>query len=219
MNQGMMLDKEKKMEILGKESKQSGWRAKRLIFFVPLFCLGGAVWYIGRLATGPAVGIITDSKPGHSLVAPGLSLAPREFKGKYFTLLLNESYREKGHEITDDLKSNIRESVLFAEDTMASHKLAVTIERVPEGGIWELSSYAFRVLHPDEYRKEAYEWDRDGGIFFRKDSQVYEIIGYIEKNGISASISISSPIDTPEKLIGDFSDIMKSFRWTDTQSQ
>lgn len=202
------------------EKRESKRRWVKRIFLLTLFSgISIAIWYLVLFFSGPSVGTMEKKDTGYPFDAQGIPPATREWTGEYFSISLRESYLEKRHETFDGSKTNILESAFFAEDTLSSRKLAVTIEKTPGNGVEELSSYAFRTLHPKEYVRETYEWDRKSIVIFRKESQVYEITGYLEGDGILASISVTSAVDVPEKLIGDFSDIIKSFRWVSDVSQ
>lgn len=206
--------------MIDEEKPESKRRWVKRIFLLTLFSgISIAIWYLMLFLDGPSIGTMTEKEVEYSLDTKNIPPAMREWKGGYFSISLRESYLEKRHENFPDSKTNVLESAFFAEDTLSSRKLAVTIEKTSGNGMKELSSYAFRTLHPKEYVRETYEWNRKGIVIFRKESQVYEITGYIEGDGISASISITSAVDVPEELIADFSDIIKSFRWTSHESQ
>lgn len=202
------------------EKRESKRRLVKRMFLLTLFsAISIAIWYLVLFFSGPSVGTMGKKDTGYPFDAQGIPPAMREWTGEYFSISLKESYLEKRHGKAGDSGVNILESAFFAEDTLSSHKLAVTIEKTPGNGVEELSSYAFRMLHPKEYVRETYEWDRKSIVIFRKESQVYEITGYLEGDGILASISVTSAVDVPEKLIADFSDIIKNFRWVSDVSQ
>ncbi len=202
------------------EKPESKRRWVKRIFLLALFSgISIAIWYLVLFLNGPSVGTVAEKEAERLLDTKNIPPAIREWNGKYFSISLKGSYLEKRHESLGDSKTNILESAFFAEETLSSRKLAVTIEKAPGNGVEELSSYAFRMLHPKEYVRETYEWDGKNIVIFRKESQVYEITGYLEGDGILASISVNSAVDIPEKLIADFSDIIKSFRWVSNVSQ
>lgn len=191
----------------------------RISLLVIFFGIGIAIWYMTFFFSGPSVGTVMEKRVGYPIDADNIPSSIREWKGAYCSISLRESYLEKQHENFDGSRMNILESAVFSDESPSSRKLVVIIEKTPENGLDELSSYAFRTLHPKEYVRGTYGWDEKNIVIFRKESQVYEITGYIEGDGISASISITSAVDVPEELIADFSDIIKSFRWTSHESQ
>lgn len=202
------------------EKPESKRRWTKRVFLLAFFSgISIAIWYLALLLNGPSFGMVAEKEVEHPLDAKNAPPSIREWNGEYFSISLRESYLEKRHENFPDSKTNVLESAFFAEEALSSRKLAVTIEKAPGNGVEELSSYAFRALHPKEYVRETYEWDGKSIMIFRKESQVYEITGYLEGDGIFASISVNSAVDIPEKLIADFSDIIKSFRWASNVSQ
>ncbi|MBP9751998.1 MAG: hypothetical protein KBD19_04020 [Candidatus Moranbacteria bacterium] len=202
------------------EKPESKRRWAKRIFLLTLFSgISIAIWYLVLFLNGPSIGVMTEKEAEHSLDIENIPPAMREWKGEYFSISLRESYLEKRHGKASDSGVNILESAFFAEDTLSSRKLAVTIEKAPGNGVEELSSYAFRMLHPEEYVRETHDWDGENIMIFRKESQVYEVTGYLENGDVVASISVTSAVDAPEKLIADFSDIIKSFRWASHESQ
>lgn len=199
----------------GEQSKK-GW--KKVIVLFLLSGLIAVAWYFWTLSSGPAQGIITQGKEKYDVENPDLPPAIKEFKGAYFSLFLPESYEEKRHE-TPERDGNILEQAFFSQGGGAGRKTAITIEKRPQGGLEEITSYHLRELHPKEYAKDSFRWGENGIPIFKKNEVVYEVTGYLEAHDFVASISVSSAVEPPEEIIGDFSDIVKSFRWSDTASR
>lgn len=208
-------DTDKKSEMAVKPEKK-GKRAF-LVFFACVVMAG--LWYVWRLVQAPAMGTITKGEVKYDLADPDLPPAIRTVSGEYFSVTIPETYREKRHEKPKSENTNVFERVFFTEENIDSRKLAVVIENRPSNGVRELSSFAFRELKPEVYERSSYEWNGRRIPTFTKSSVVYEITGYVEGDSVVASISVSSAIDTPEKLIGDFSHIVQSFQWTRNESQ
>jgi hypothetical protein len=177
-----------------------------------------AIWYVIAFLNTPAVGTIRES----AISVDSRKSAPdpmKEYSESTYVISAPASYIEKRHDFFDGSTGNVLEQRFFSQSDGSGKKLAITIEKRPQGGISELSSYQFRLLKSGEYVKEEARLENRDIPIFRRAESVYEVTGYIDGYAMVASISVSSAIDTPEKLIGDFSDIAESFRWVRNESQ
>lgn len=196
-----------------------GKKWKWLAFLLSCGIFLAGLCYVWRLMQSPAPGTITQGEVKYDLANPDLPPEIRRVEGKHFSVAIPDTYLEKRHEAPDGVETNVLEQVFLTEESLDSRKLAIVVEKRPPNGIHELSSFALRRLDPKTYEQKSHDLDRKTITIFIKDSVVYEITGYIEKENIVASISLSSAIRTPERLIGDFSDIVGSFRWGEERSQ
>lgn len=196
------------------EKKSNGWWI--LFWLVTFLGIGGIVWHIILLMSGPVTGGMEKTDIKYSLDEPNLSPPLNHFYGAYFSIYLPGTYSEKRHVVSTDKANPTLEQVFFTQLVDPGRKAALTIEQGTDRKKEDLSSFVFRMQHPETYVKDSYEWNGKRMVLFLKNDPVYEILGYVEKNGLVASLVVSSAIETPEKLMSDFTDILKSFTWGDS---
>ncbi|HWQ60459.1 MAG TPA: hypothetical protein VN420_04955 [Candidatus Fimivivens sp.] len=173
-----------------------------------LLAICAALWYMfNRPSTGTVLRTPTASVP--SVTA---DRSPTTFDGTYFTVSVPRIYALKTNELIAR-DGNVLEQSYFSEDRLSGRALAITIEKRPQGGERELSSYQFRSISPKEYSADSITI-RDKRIsIFKKSSSVYELTGYVVSDERIASISLTSAIDDADILMSDFLSIVESFRW------
>lgn len=169
-----------------------------------------AVYFFVTFVRTPSRGVITSrpitfpdsSSEGGSVV----------FDGMYFSIGIPSSFALKRHD--DSVRDGaILEQAYFSEPDLDSRKIAVTIERIPSGGMSEHTSYRFRSLHPETYRKDILHIANSEREIFVREKSVYEIVGYVEGSEMTAVISLTSAVKTTEELMPDFSRLVNEFRW------
>lgn len=173
-----------------------------------LLAICAALWY---MFSRPSAGTIFRSSTVSVPSVPD-NQGPTTFDGTYFTVTVPKSYSMKSNEsIARD--GSVLEQSYFCEDRLYGRALAITIEKRPQGGERELSSYQFRSISPKEYSADSITI-RDKRIsIFKKSSSVYELTGYVMSDERIASISLTSAIDNADILMSDFLSIVASFRW------
>lgn len=196
------------------EKKSNRWRI--LFWLVIFFVIGGGIWYLILLMSGSVTGGVEQTDTKYSLDAPNLPPPLNHFEGAYFSIYLPETYGEKRHAVSMDKENPTLEQVFFTQLVSPGRKAALTIEQRADRRKEDLSSFIFRMQHPETYARDSYEWNGKRITLFLKNDPVYEILGYVEKDELVASLAVSSAIETPEKLMSDFTDILKSFTWSDS---
>ncbi|NTW30298.1 MAG: hypothetical protein HGA33_03400 [Candidatus Moranbacteria bacterium] len=169
-----------------------------------------AVYYFVVLVQVPSWGVTTSRPITSSDFSSenGRSV----FDGSFFSIGIAPSFMLKRHD--DSVRDGaILEQTYFSEPDLTGRKIAVTIERLVPGGITESTSYRFRSLNPESYRKDTYRINNVERTIFIGEVPVYEIVGYIEGNEIAAVISLTSATKTVEELMPDFLSLVSEFRW------
>ncbi len=202
-------------EIKKEEKRKKGFRFGIRFFLMIVILLGIVlgILYICGMSTGKSLGTVRESNKTFSLESSDIPPAVKIFEGHYFSLSLPEIYSEKRHLFSEDKKANTLEQTFFSQEGESGRKLAVTVERMPVGGISELSSYQFREMHPDEYERGVTILNGEEIISYTKKNVVYEVTGYVTQGLFVASISVTSAVEAPENLMEDFSSIVGSFQW------
>ena len=201
------------------QSKQKSRKGKILFWIFIFLVISCGVWYALSIMNDPVVSEVRRIEMKYSLDTPNLPPSIKQFEGKYFSLYLPETYIEKRHETFENKEGALLEQTFFTQLSDPGRKVAITIEHADTNRADDLSSYAFRMMNPKIYKKDAYEWSGKSITIFLKNDPVYEIVGYIEKNDTVASLAVSSAIEPPLKLMSDFSDILKTFEWVDASGQ
>lgn len=195
-------------------------KKKYIIIFVGVFLLGiscGFLWLIESFRT-PNHAVMREVAPKYSLDTPDLPPPVRTFEGTYVAFLIPDSYVEKRHDVPSQEGNPLLEQAFFTQIHDPGRKIAITVERPDGGRVEHLSSYLFRLKHPKIYRAGSSSGNGTMDILFLKDDPVYEITGYVERNGLVATLVLSSASETTEKLMADFPDLLKNLRWTDALS-
>ena len=192
---------------------------KYWIFFWCCFLAGTVygIWRIGSVLNAPRSAVVKEAPAKYALSNPDTPPTLTEFQGTYASFFLPDSYQEKQHEVSEHPIGSVLEQVFFTQMKDPGRKVALTIERVDGGRPENTSSYLFRINNPKLYTKRYSDRNGKQEILFLKNDAVYEILGYMEKDGFVAELVLSSPSELPEKLMPDFLDLWKSIRWTDPE--
>lgn len=205
-------------EAIMARSSSDTTRARTMPWFfgaVFLFGIGALFLSVLNFFSGPSIGSIRAKDEAlFSEVAPAESRV-KEFRGTHFSAFLPESCEEKRHE-TERLPGNMLERVFCAEADANGRTIAISIETLPSGGVRELSAVAFRMLHPERYRREELPADDRSLVVFTKDEAPSEVTGFFEKGRRAASVSVSSPNLGPEKIRELFLETVRSFMFLES---
>jgi hypothetical protein len=194
--------------------------SKKYWIFFWCCCLASTVygiWRIGSMFNAPRSAVVKEVPAKYALSNPDTPPTLTEFQGTYASFFLPDSYQEKRHEVIEHPIGAVLEQAFFTQMKDPGRKVALTIERVDGGQAENTSSYLFRMNNPKLYTKQYSDRNGKQDILFLKNDAVYEILGYMEKDGFVAEFVLSSPSELPEKLMPDFLEIWKSVRWVEPE--
>ena len=193
---------------------------KKALILLVLHLLGFGLWYLYQELAQPAEGSVRVIAPKADLANPDLPPVLTEHVKGYFKITLPESYEDKARETQAAPGTTLREQAYWSDATGNLRKVAVTIDEAPGISPSQLTSYTLRKTHPEAYRETRIRWHDQEVVAFEKLDAVYEIVAYLPyENRFVASVTIVSAYETPEKLIGDFSEILALFAWAPRGSQ
>lgn len=196
----------------GESKRRVSW--KGIFVFVIIILLGAVGWYLYQEFSQPAEGTVRVVAPKADLANPDLPPALVTHEKRYFKLTLLENYEDKARETNIVPGATLREQAYFSDPTGNLRKIAVTIDEKPGITPEDLTSYTYRKSHPETYQEKKLSLNNQKVVIFEKNDPVYEIVAYIpEDRHLMASIAIISAYETPEKLIGDFSETLSLFEW------
>jgi hypothetical protein len=180
---------------------------------VVLFAIAaGFVLLIRFFSYRPATGSVV-SHPVPAAVDDVVSVVPMAtFVGKYYSIRIPSLYEEKSHDILSD-EGNLLEQAYHTDHSTHGRTIAVTVERLPQNGLDELTGFRFRTINSDIYVRDDVNTSTKKIPLFKKDTPVYELTGFIVSGKLSASISLTSAVDPPEKIMADFISVAESFQW------
>ncbi len=188
---------------------------KKALILLVLHLIGFGLWYLYLELSRPAEGSIRVIAPKVDLANPDLPPALQTHEKNYFKITLPETYEDKARETNAASGTTLREQAYFSDPTGNLRKVAVTIDEAPGISPSQLTSYTLRKSHPETYREKTMTWHDQEIIAFEKIDSVYEIVAYLPyEQRFVASVAIVSAYETPEKLIGDFSEMLSLFEWT-----
>lgn len=185
-----------------------------LLVCLVVVSIGFGGWYLYREFLRPAEGTIRVLAPKTD--RSNLEAPPQltRYEKKYFSVTLSETYQDQKRDTLSVNGTTLREQAYFSDSTGSLRKVAVTIDEQPGLMPEDLSSYAYRHTHPEIYREKKLTYRGQDIVIFEKWDSVYEIIAYFPRdNRFVASIALVSASETPDRLIGDFSEILNLFEW------
>lgn len=187
---------------------------KKIFIFCIMVLFGLAGWYLYQEFSQPAEGTVRVVAPKADLANPDLPPALVTHEKRYFKLTLPENYEDKARETDAAPGTTLREQAYWSDSTGNLRKVAVTIDEAPGITLSQLTSYTLRKAHPESYRETHIRWHDQDIVAFEKLDSVYEIVAYLpHKDRFMASVAIVSAYETPEQLIGDFSETLSLFEW------
>lgn len=207
------MTEEKTLDATSETSR--GKFGKKFLVGLVLIAIGIGGWYLYLELSRPAEGSIRVIAPKVDLANPDLPPALQTHEKNYFKITLPETYEDKARETSAAPGTTLREQAYFTDPTGNLRKVAVTIDEAPGISPLQLTSYTLRKSHPETYREKTMTWHDQEIIAFEKIDSVYEIVAYLPyEQRFVASVAIVSAYETPEKLIGDFSEMLSLFEWT-----
>jgi hypothetical protein len=192
------------------------WKlGKKILILIVLHLIGFGLWYLYQEFSQPAEGTVRVVSPKADLANPDLPPALVTHEKQYFKLTLSEKYEDKARETNAAPGTTLREQAYWSDPTGTLRKVAVTIDEAPGIIPSQLTSYTLRKTHPESYRETHIRWHDQEVVAFEKIDSVYEIVAYLpHEDRFMASVAIVSAYETPEQLIGDFSETLSLFEWT-----
>ncbi|NTW13691.1 MAG: hypothetical protein HGA31_01530 [Candidatus Moranbacteria bacterium] len=190
----------------------------RTVFFSVLFASGiGVVLMVRIFSDKPATGsVVSHSAP--VAVNDAMPIVPiATYAGKHYSIRIPSSYEEKSHDIFND-RGNLLEQAYHTDHSTHGRTIAVTVERLPQNGLEELTGFRYRTINPDTYVRDVVNTSAMRLPVFKKNTPVFELTGFIVSGTLSASISLTSAVDETEKLMADFISVSESFQWVSNET-
>ena len=179
--------------------------------FFAIFLLVFGAWWVFRMLNKPNTGVIAPASP-----AP----MPEPVKEKSWlpfvstNLRFSYPYEFSPKAVPEEVRPPVLERiVLNAADAGVMRKIAITVEKLPIGGMREHPSFRFRELHPEVYQRVAVPDQKKSGVFFSKEGEMAEITGFFTDRTRLVTVALSGSNMTVEALRPTYERLIEGLDW------
>lgn len=180
---------------------------KKRLFAAGMLIVIGAVIAAYVWASGPVA--VRPSSPqvaGVSTEEKSLTIS-----ATYFSAHITEGWNLENR-ATGNLTEDVYERwVLYGENKVHDDQLAITIARVPAGGMDEIADIHLRQSQPDVYRPIEVNGVLNGQGYMRLGD--FEKAIFFEKDGVYASVVISGSENRKAQLESAIETVLQSWQW------
>lgn len=132
--------------------------------------------------------------------------------GKRYQMTIDGDYKIR--EQQTEPQGVILENFVATQTTRGSGKLAVTVAKLPNGGLKEVPDIMFRKQSSDRYQQVILENMPDGAMAFRA-TNGYEADVTWQHGDLYVSVVLSNSIGTNDSYDSELSSILASWAWID----